>query len=173
MDDADILKNVVLHSVAIALASMVFPVPGGPNNNTPFHGAKRPVKSSGYFVGMTQHCGLQGNVSDFRKCVRSIRINPFTSFLYWRMNWHTEHHMYAGVPCYNLKKLSQIIADDMPQPRTLLDAWREMLEIQKKQMKDPTYQFDTPLPASANQKSIKNSDELADSIGELAPAGLE
>ena len=81
--------------------------------------------------------------------------------------------MYAGVPCYNLKKLSQIIADDMPQPRTLLDAWREMLEIQKKQMKDPTYQFDTPLPASANQKSIKNSDELGDSIGELAPAGLE
>ena len=127
----------------------------------------------GYFVGMTQHCGLQGNVSDFRKCVRSIRINPVISFLYWRMNWHTEHHMYAGVPCYNLKKLSQIIADDMPQPRTLLDAWREMLEIQKKQMKDPTYQFDTTLPASANQKSIKNSDELADSIGELAPAGLE
>ena len=74
---------------------------------------------------MTQHCGLQGNVSDFRKCVRSIRINPVISFLYWRMNWHTEHHMYAGVPCYNLKKLSQIIADDMPQPRTLLDAWRE------------------------------------------------
>ena len=48
-----------------------------------------------------------------------------------------------------------------------------MLEIQKKQIEDPTYQFNTPLLASANQKSIKNSDELADSIGELAPAGLE
>ena len=81
--------------------------------------------------------------------------------------------MYAGIPCYNLKKISQIIADDMPQPRTLFDVWREMLEIQKKQMEDPTYQFDAPLPPSANQKSITNSDELADSIGELVPAGLE
>ena len=29
------LKNVVLHSVATALASMVLPVPGGPNMSTP------------------------------------------------------------------------------------------------------------------------------------------
>ncbi len=127
----------------------------------------------GYFVGMTQHCGLQGNVSDFRKCVRSITINPFVSFLYWRMNWHTEHHMYAGVPCYNLKKLSQVIVDDMPEPRTLIGAWREMLAIRKKQVENPGYQFDTPLPASANEKLTENSDELASSIGELAPEGLK
>ena len=30
IEEADILKNVVLHSVATALASNVFPVPGGP-----------------------------------------------------------------------------------------------------------------------------------------------
>jgi len=127
----------------------------------------------GYFVGMTQHCGLQGNVPDFRKCVRSITINPFVSFLYWRMNWHTEHHMYAGVPCYNLKKLSQVIIDDMPKPRTLIGAWREMLAIRKKQIANPGYQFDTPLPESANEKLTENSDELASSIGELAPEGLK
>lgn len=33
--DEDTLKKVVLHSVATALASMVLPVPGGPNINTP------------------------------------------------------------------------------------------------------------------------------------------
>ena len=30
------------------------------------------------------------------------------------MNWHIEHHMYAGVPCYNLGKLYEEIKDDMP-----------------------------------------------------------
>jgi hypothetical protein len=34
---ADTLKKVVLPVVAIAFASIVFPVPGGPNSNTPFH----------------------------------------------------------------------------------------------------------------------------------------
>ena len=32
---ADTLKKVVLHSVATALASIVLPVPGGPNSSTP------------------------------------------------------------------------------------------------------------------------------------------
>lgn len=33
--DDDMLKKVVLHSVATAFASSVFPVPGGPTINTP------------------------------------------------------------------------------------------------------------------------------------------
>jgi len=39
---AEILKNVVLHSVATALANIVLPVPGGPKSKTPFHGSKIP-----------------------------------------------------------------------------------------------------------------------------------
>ena len=80
--------------------------------------------------------------------------------------------MYAGVPCYNLKKLSLAIAHDMPEPRTLIGAWREMLEIRRQQIRTPNYQFDTPLPASANKILMDNTDELASSIGELAPKGL-
>ena len=38
------LKNVVPHSVATALASIVLPVPGGPNMRTPFHGLLMPLK---------------------------------------------------------------------------------------------------------------------------------
>ena len=45
MVDADILKNVVLHSVATAFASIVFPVPGGPYNRIPFHGVSIPVNN--------------------------------------------------------------------------------------------------------------------------------
>ena len=59
------------------------------------------------------------------------------------MYWHTEYHMYAGVPCYNLRKLARSIAADMPAPRTLLGAWREMLQIWNRQLEDPDYQYDT------------------------------
>ena len=53
MLDAEMLKNVVLHSVATAFASIVFPVPGGPNSRMPFHGRRIPLKNCGYFVGIT------------------------------------------------------------------------------------------------------------------------
>ncbi|HIG29598.1 MAG TPA: fatty acid desaturase [Verrucomicrobiales bacterium] len=126
-----------------------------------------------YFVGLTQHCGLRDNVQDFRKCTRSIKLDPLSEFLYWRMNWHTEHHMYAGVPCYHLKKLSRVIADDMPKPLTLMEAWRDMRETWKKQNIEPGYQFDTPLPEMAGRIPANNSTELEKSIGELAPDQLK
>lgn len=40
--DDETLKNVVPHSVATALASMVLPVPGGPTISTPRHGRRIP-----------------------------------------------------------------------------------------------------------------------------------
>jgi len=126
-----------------------------------------------YFVGLTQHCGLRENLPDFRKSVRSVTLNPLVEFLYWRMNWHTEHHMYAGVPCYNLKKLHREIAHDMPAPRTLWGAWKEMLETWRRQQVEPGYQFDTPLPPTAKHVRNDQPDGLESSIGDLAPEGLK
>ena len=125
-------------------------------------------------VGLPMHCGLRDNVPDFRKCVRSITLDPVSTFLYWRMNWHTEHHMYAGVPCYNLKKLYREIAADMPQPRTLAGAWREMRETWRRQQRDPGYQYDTPLPERSGVAGAAavEDDELSTSIGELAPESM-
>ena len=40
-----ILKNLQLASLATALASIVLPLPGGPNNNKPLMGERRPVNS--------------------------------------------------------------------------------------------------------------------------------
>ena len=125
-----------------------------------------------YFVSLPQHCGLRENVPDFRKNTRSMTLNPVAEFLYWHMNWHTEHHMYAGVPCYNLKTLAREIADDMPEPRTLVGAWREMRAIWRRQQGDPDYQFDTPLPATAKSVRTDKPDAVESSIGELAPEGL-
>ena len=128
----------------------------------------------GYFVGLPQHCGLRDHTSDFRKNTRSMKLNPLFDFLYWRMGWHIEHHMFAGVPCYNLEKLHKEVAHDMPAPRTLIGAWKEMRETWRRQKSEPDYQFDTPLPATAKQAREDMPDaRLEGSIGELAPAGLQ
>lgn len=106
-----------------------------------------------YFVGLTQHCGLRDNVDDFRKSTRSIRLGPILGFLYWNMQWHLEHHLFAAVPCYNLKRLSFAISDELPQRKTLIGAWREMKQIWNRQQIEPGYQYDVPLPDPVRMKS--------------------
>ena len=125
-----------------------------------------------YFVGLPMHCGLRRNVPDFRKCVRTITLDPISEFLYWRMNWHLEHHMFAGVPCYNLKKLHQVISDDMPKPRTLYGAWKEMRDTWRKQQVEPGYEFETPVPVKQRKNPVYSEDPLSSSIGNLAPKSL-
>jgi fatty acid desaturase len=124
-----------------------------------------------YFVGVPMHVGLRDNVPDFRLCVRTIRLDPVSHFLYWRMNYHCEHHMYAAVPCYRLRKLSRILAADMPAPRSVLGAWREMRETWRRQQTEPGYQFDTPLPRRSG--AAQAQDPLGSSLGDLAPKSLE
>ncbi len=125
-----------------------------------------------YFVGLPQHCGLMEHTTDFRKSTRSMHLPRFVEFLYWHMNWHTEHHMYAGIPCYNLPALAAEIKDDMPEPRSLRGAWREMLDIWERQKSDPDYTFDTPLPATAQTERRGRAEAGESSIGDLAPREL-
>lgn len=129
------------------------------------------AKIFSHLVGMTQHCGLKENDTDFRQSTRSIVLNPLLEFLYWRMNWHTEHHMFAGVPCYNLKKLHYLVRDDMPRPRTLREAWLEMTQTWRIQQHDPAYFHNTEVPIT-NAINNSNSTEFH-SIGDLAPQGLK
>ena len=124
-----------------------------------------------YFVGSTQHTGLIDNTADFRLNTRSVKLHPFIEFLYWHMNWHAEHHMYAGVPGYNLKKLHEIISKDMPEPKTLIRAWLEMRDTFKKQNQNPNYQYHQKIPNESSSKKT-NTDHLekyTESIGLLAP----
>lgn len=128
-----------------------------------------------YFVGVTMHCGLQSNSHDFRKSVRTITLDPLSEFLYWHMNWHLEHHMFAGVPCYHLKALHKALADDMPRPRSLIGAWREMRAVWHRQKTDPDYAFDTPVPSPGQAEDMteeRAADSLAKSIGKLGPAEI-
>ena len=101
-----------------------------------------------YLCANPQHAGLQDNVADFRLCTRTFLVNPFVRFLYWDMNYHIDHHMYAAVPCYNLGKLHAQIQPDLPHcPVGLLATWKEIIAIVKQQQLDPHYQYVAKLPA--------------------------
>jgi fatty acid desaturase len=74
----------------------------------------------------TMHVGRTPETNDFRDCCRSVKVDPFTSFIYWHMEWHTEHHTYPGIPCYNLKKFHDLTSEHWEKPQTLVQAWKEM-----------------------------------------------
>ncbi len=76
----------------------------------PFYGAR----FIGFMAGVHQHANCQANNPDFRISCGDAILDPLSSFLYWRMEYHIEHHMFAGIPCYNLKKFSQFAADQLP-----------------------------------------------------------
>ena len=59
---------------------------------------------------------MTDNTPDYRINTRTIALNPVLAFLYWQMNYHIEHHMYAAVPFYNLPELHRIVKHDMPAP---------------------------------------------------------
>ena len=85
-----------------------------------------------WLCNSTQHICLEYGtaangkmISDFRRTTRSFTLHPFLAFWYWHMNWHTEHHMYAAVPCYNLETLHNAIRYDLPPtPNGIVATWR-------------------------------------------------
>jgi fatty acid desaturase len=64
-------------------------------------------------LASAQHCGLREDAMDFRENSRTILLNPVIAFFYWNMNYHVEHHMYPGVPCYRLPQLRKLIEADL------------------------------------------------------------
>jgi len=109
----------------------------------PFYG-----RAIQWLCNESQHTGLPGNVPDFRLCSRTIYLNPVLQFLYWHMNYHTDHHFFAAVPCYRLGRLHRAIKDSLPpSPRGLLATWRQIGATIARQKLQPGYQYFAPLPA--------------------------
>ena len=82
--------------------------------------------------------GLPGNVPDFRLCGRTIYLNPVLQFLYWHMNYHTDHHIYAAVPCYRLVSLHRLIEADLPPcHRGVVAVWREIAAPLRRRAAEP------------------------------------
>jgi fatty acid desaturase len=114
--------------------------------------------SFGTFVGTflskscvaLQHTGLSENVPDWRVLCYTVRFNPALRFLYWSMNYHIEHHMYAAVPFYNLKKLHKVLADDYPAPqKSFVAGMRNLLAVKRIQRNDKSYVYAPVFPPTA------------------------
>ena len=103
-----------------------------------------------YLTATVQHSGLGESIPDWRAVCHTVRINPVLGYLYWHMNYHTEHHMFAAVPFYNLKRLRAALEPDMPPAhRGVFGCLRVLVEVMRKQESDPAYFYVPPLPANA------------------------
>lgn len=67
-----------------------------------------------FIATIHQHTACEANNPDFRLSCGDASLDPFNSFLYWHMEYHIEHHMFAAIPCYNLKAFSRFVADQLP-----------------------------------------------------------
>ena len=98
-------------------------------------------------IHFVQHAGLANNIKDHRLSTRTVILNPVLNFLCWNMEYHLEHHMFPIVPSYNLKKLHNIIKDQMPKPKkSLWDAYKGIIPAIIKQSKNPNYVLKVDLP---------------------------
>lgn len=81
------------------------------------------------------------------------------------------------MPCYNLKAMAKEIESDMPEPKTLFGAWKEMRATWSRQKIDPSYAFDIPVPTRVgtgfNASGTPPDEVMVNSIGDLAPKGSE
>ena len=96
--------------------------------------------------GLTQHMGLKEGIKDHRFSTRSIRLNPIFSFIYWKMEYHIEHHMFPLVPSHNLPKLHKLIKHELPKPQTLFQEYKVIIPAVIKKAKDPKYFIPFKIP---------------------------
>lgn len=59
-------------------------------------------------LAISQHYGLEENENLFYSC-RTVILPSWLAYLYGNMNYHTEHHLFPGVPAYNLPKAHNYI----------------------------------------------------------------
>ena len=108
------------------------------------------ASAAGRSTGISQHIGMQSNIPDWRMSCHTFLYGPLMSFLYWNMNYHIEHHAYAAVPFYNLRKLHQAVLEDCPPPvRGYWKGLGRILGILKRQRTEPDYWFIPELPEGA------------------------
>lgn len=99
---------------------------------------------------LTQHAGMGENVLDHRLNTRTVLMGPVNRFLYWNMNYHLEHHMFAAVPYHKLPALHEVIKDDVPAPYpSMWAALKEIVPTLIRQMKDQSYCLKYELPPTA------------------------
>ncbi len=99
------------------------------------------------FFNITQHAGLRENCHDHRQNCRTFYTNPVFRFLYMNMNYHIEHHMFPMVPYHRLPEMHAAIKDQCPPVYPSVWAcYREMIPAILRQLKEPDWYVERPLP---------------------------
>ncbi|NQU41535.1 MAG: fatty acid desaturase [Lentisphaerae bacterium] len=124
--------------------------------------------------GRTQHAGLAENTLDHRLNCRTVYMNAINRFLYWEMNYHTEHHIFPLVPYHNLAKLHALVKADLPKPYNgLMEAWREIIPAILRQRKDPTYFIERELPTPTVSSGADTTSHIFKAKGEPIDGWVE
>ena len=89
----------------------------------------------------TEHIGMPYNVNDFRLCTRSLKVNWLIKQIYFGLDDHIEHHLFPGVPSCNLPKVHALLKDELPEPGTMVQCWREMFAIARKKDTQPDQEY--------------------------------
>lgn len=126
-----------------------------------------------FLMNESQHVGLQDHVSDFRLNARTFRCNPVLRFLYWHMNWHIEHHMYAGVPCYNLHLLHNEVRHDLPYVwKSITEMWFHIITCLYRQKFESDYVYVPEIPGGVCPRDLNSvGASRADRVKENFEAG--
>jgi len=121
------------------------------------------VNFGGFFVTIlgrltlaVQHQGLAEDTPDWRLVAHTVHFSPVSRYLYWNMNFHIEHHMYAAVPFHRLPAFHEAIKKDLPDtPPSWAAGLRMVLSIRKAQEKDPGYTYVPKFPSGAAAPRFK------------------
>ena len=98
---------------------------------------------------------------------RTIRLNPFLSFLYMHMEYHTEHHIYPNIPFHALARFRKTIAAQMPRTNIgLWDTYREMVPVLWRQRHDVGYYIKRELLNGNSEKPSRRA-TASESTGPL------
>jgi fatty acid desaturase len=63
-------------------------------------------------LAISQHYGTDNkSENDYFNNTRTVKLNPFTSFLYANMNYHVEHHLFPDIPYYNLGNVHVLLSN--------------------------------------------------------------
>ncbi len=121
------------------------------------------------FFGITQHAGLREDVLDHRLNTRTVHMNPVFRFLYSNMNYHIEHHIFPGVPYYNLPALHEEIKQYLPaaNPSTIA-AYRELLNAMRHQESDPDWEIPDRFVPDVPSAGVRPID-----VGPIVPHAVE
>lgn len=104
----------------------------------------------------TEHIGRVYNVNDQRLATRSVKVGPLIHLLYGGLDDHVDHHLFPVVPSRNLPELHKLLQRGLPEPRTMIQCWREIFAIADQKTICPQHEY---VPITMELSQVVNKSE--------------